>query len=630
MIYKNIEFFNVAELEEVEGFSGVRLQRFPKKVRDSLGIELYEKGRIVSQHSTGCEIRFVTDAKQVRLFLSTVEAEGDALVYRGNFFHSRHTLKPGVITPISLEEPAAFANAKEEVLESGHFSSKVWRILFNRYCVVFHGIDTYGHGVRPPEENEVPRIKWLAYGSSITHGASSQSFENSYVEQAAKRLKIDVKCCGLSGSCYCEKEVADFIATEAQWDIATLEIGVNMRSVFTPEEFEQRATYLIRTILENNPQKPVVIISIFPNHADYPLNESSLYVIRSREFAAILKKIYSELKNPYLFLIDGKDILTDFTALTCDLLHPSAFGHILMGETLANRLRPFMNALVLPKLDNLPVKEDAVKEKEIKFLDRVRWLQDVEIGKGGDKVLKMDIVMPGEKSAKPWPAIVYIHGGGWNHGSKDDHVMKLVDIAKRGYVAVAIQYRLTHEAIFPGQLEDCKLAIRYLRGKAKTYNIDTNRIGVWGNSAGGHLAALLGTTQGMAEFEGNGGWQEFSSDVNAIVDWSGPVDFSTEYANNYSSVTKLLGVRAFDDRERAARAMPTSYIAEETPPFLIIHGDNDAIVPYTQSVTLYEYLKEKGVDVTFKLLPGEGHQYVSEEPEQMTMNFFDMVLKSKE
>lgn len=627
MIYKNIEFFNVSELEEVEGFTGVRLQRFPKAVRESLGSNTYQKGRLVALHSTGSEVRFVTDSKNVRLFLSTVDADGDALVYRGNFFHSKHSIKAGVITPINLEEPAAFANVKEESLESGHFSSKVWRILFNRYCVVFHGIDTFGHDVRPPKENEVPKIKWLAYGSSITQGASSQSFENSYLQQAAKRLKADVKCYGLSGACYCEKEIADFIATKSEWDLITLEIGVNMRGVFTTEDFEQRATYLIKTVIENNPEKPVVIISIFTNHQDFTANEDNLYAVRSREYNEVLRKIYSQFRNPYLFLIDGKDIMTDFTALTCDLLHPSAYGHILMGENLAGRLRPIINTLVLPKYYNLAPVKPVLQQKQIRFLDSVVWQQDVEIGKGGDKILKMDIVMLSEQSTESLPAIVYIHGGGWNHGSKDDHLMKLVDIAKRGYVAVAIQYRLTHEAIFPGQLEDCKLAIRYLRGRAKTYNIDINRIGVWGNSAGGHLAALLGTTTGMSEFEGNGGWQEFSSEVNAVVDWSGPVDFSTEYANNYSSVTKLLGVRAFDDKERALRAMPTSYITEKAPAFLIIHGDSDKIVPYTQSITLYEALKNKGVDVKFKLLPGEGHQYLSKEPEKITMDFFDKELK---
>jgi len=627
MIYINIEFFNVWELEEVEGFNGVRLQRFPKSVRDTLGTESYQKGRLVAQHSTGSEIRFVTDSRHVRLLLSTVEADGDILVYRGNFFHSKHSVKAGVITPINLEEPAAFANVKQEALEVGHFSSKVWRIMFNRYCLVFHGIDTFGRMVRPPNENEVPQIKWLAYGSSITHGSSAQTFENAYVEQAAKRLKVDVKCCGLSGACYCEKEVADFIAKQAEWDLVTLELGVNMRGAFTTEEYEQRVTYLIKTITENNPEKPVVMISIFPNHQDFTANEDNIQAVRSREFDEVLKKVYSQFKSPYLFLISGKDILTDFTALSCDLLHPSAFGHILMGENLANRLRPLINSVVLPKYDNLVVKKPVVEEKQIRFLDNVTWLQDVEIGKGGEKVLKMDIVIPSEQSSQPLPAIVYIFGGGWNHGSKDDHIMKLVDIAKRGYVAVAIQYRLTHEAIFPGQLEDCKLAIRYLRGRAKTYNIDENRIGVWGNSAGGHLAALLGTTTGISEFEGNGGWQEFSSNVNAVVDWSGPVDFTSEYANNYSSVTKLLGARAFDDQKRAVRAMPITYITEGTPAFLIIHGDDDKIVPYVQSITLYEALKNKGVDVTFKLLPGEGHNYVSKEPVKMTMDFFDKELK---
>jgi lysophospholipase L1-like esterase len=346
MIYNNIEFFNVYELEEVKGFNGLRLQRFPKNVRHSVGIKGYERGRTVALHSTGCEIRFVTDSNAVTLFLSTVDIEGEALVYKGDFFHSRFLLKPGVISPIRLEEPPAFSNVNSQILENGQFSAKVWRILFNRYCVVFHGIESYGYAVRPPQENEVPKIKWLAYGSSITHGATSGSFENSYVEQAAKRLNVDVMCYGMAGACHCEKEMVDFLVNHDQWDIATLELGVNMRGIFEPEEFEARVTYLIKAILEKNPGKPVVIITIFPNYANHATDTNNLMAKRNSIFNDILNKIFLQERNPNLYIIEGKDILKDFHGLTCDLLHPSAYGHILMGENLAKKLNPIVDLYV--------------------------------------------------------------------------------------------------------------------------------------------------------------------------------------------------------------------------------------------------------------------------------------------
>jgi lysophospholipase L1-like esterase len=349
VIYRNIEFFNVSELEEVEGFSGVRLQRVPKHIRNSMGIPARERGRFVSTHSTGCEIRFVSDSKLITLFLSALDSEGEVLVYRGNFFHSRFTLKTGMISPIKLEEPPVFSTVQQEALESEQFSSKVWRIIFNRYCVVFHGIETYGHEIRPPKENEVPKVKWLAYGSSITHGASSGSFDNSYIQQAAKRLNLDVMCYGMAGACHCEKEIAEFIADHGDWDIATLELGVNMRGLFTPEEFEHRASYLIKTALRKNPGKPVVMITIFPNYANYTVDKNSTTVLCNSTFNDILKKIHLDENNPNLYLIEGKDILTDFFALTCDLLHPSAYGHILMGENLANKLRPIIDTYFTSK-----------------------------------------------------------------------------------------------------------------------------------------------------------------------------------------------------------------------------------------------------------------------------------------
>lgn len=346
MIFKNMEFFNVNELEEVEGFNGVRLQRLPKHIRDSMGTKGYEKGRQVSQHSTGCEIRFIVESNTVTLFLSTVEAEGEVLVYKGDYFHSRLNIMPGVITPVRLEEHPRFSEVSPGILKAGRFSSKVWRLVFNRYCAVFHGIETYGHKVRPPEKNETPKISWLAYGSSITHGSSSGSYENSYVQQASRRLGVDALCFGMSGSCYCEKELADYIALLNRWDIITLEVGVNMRSVFSPEEFEKRVSYLLETLLAQNPGKPVVLISIFPNYAELLLDETNPAAVRNKEFNRILKELLLRFECPELFLIEGRDILTDYAGLTCDLLHPSAYGHIQMGENLANGLRPIINDYV--------------------------------------------------------------------------------------------------------------------------------------------------------------------------------------------------------------------------------------------------------------------------------------------
>jgi len=345
MIYKNLEFHNVTEIEEVEGFAGVRLQRFPKHVRLGMGKENDVRGRFISTKSVGCEIRFVTDAKAFRLYLSMADSEGEVTIYRGNFVHSVHRVPHGAVGTIHiLIENDNFLNVKPEVFEGQSFSYNVWRVFVSKGgCLVFHGLDTFGYDVRPPHKDEVPKIKWLAYGSSITHGGNASSHNIAYIQHAARRLGIDVMGCGLSGSCLCEKTTADFLATRGDWDIATLELGINMRFRFNTEEFINRAEYLIDTILEKNPGKKVAVITIYPNAATCYKNQDETASKKEREFNEGLEKIFNARNNPNLYLIHGYEILDDFSGLSADLLHPSDYGHILMGENLAKRLAKILN-----------------------------------------------------------------------------------------------------------------------------------------------------------------------------------------------------------------------------------------------------------------------------------------------
>jgi acetyl esterase/lipase len=163
----------------------------------------------------------------------------------------------------------------------------------------------------------------------------------------------------------------------------------------------------------------------------------------------------------------------------------------------------------------------------------VEVLSDVEYGKGGDVSLKMRVLRPKTLPKQPMPVLVWIHGGGWEDGtpkeSGDRHLMRF---AQRGYLCATIDYRLSGKAIFPAQIEDCKCAIRFLRSQAKAYHLDPDRIGVWGESAGGHLAALLGTSGGVTELEGSGGHAEFSSRVQAVCDWYGPSDLVAAFVGD--------------------------------------------------------------------------------------------------
>src|SRR4051812_41159529 len=153
--------------------------------------------------------------------------------------------------------------------------------------------------------------------------------------------------------------------------------------------------------------------------------------------------------------------------------------------------------------------------------------RDLKYVKDGSPAQALDLYLPSEKSDKSLPVIAYIHGGGWSGGSKSG-CWALPEV-KRGYAVVSIEYRFSQEAIFPAQIQDCKAAIRWLRANAKEYNLDAGHIGVWGDSAGGHLVALLGVTGDSKAFPAIGGNEDQSDRVQAVVDWYGPTDFLTFY-----------------------------------------------------------------------------------------------------
>jgi acetyl esterase/lipase len=214
---------------------------------------------------------------------------------------------------------------------------------------------------------------------------------------------------------------------------------------------------------------------------------------------------------------------------------------------------------------------------------------------------------------RPLPLIVWIHGGGWESGDKNN--CPALFMVPKGFAAASIQYRLTDTACFPAQIHDCKGAIRWLRANAGKYNIDPNRIGVWGSSAGGHLAALLGVSANVKELEGTvGGNLQYSSRVQAVCDFFGPADLMPLTAAGVSSgalgpVSKLLGGPPADKKDLAALASPVTHASKNAPPFLIMHGDRDTLVPLSQSQALQDALKKAGADSTLVVAKGAGHGF---------------------
>ena len=239
--------------------------------------------------------------------------------------------------------------------------------------------------------------------------------------------------------------------------------------------------------------------------------------------------------------------------------------------------------------------------------DGVKVLRDLPYVEGGHERNRLDLYLPKRVDGR-LPLIVWIHGGAWLTGSKDR--CPAVPLTAKGYAVAAINYRLSQHAVFPAQIEDCKAAIRWLRANAAKYHLDSDRVGVWGASAGGHLVAMLGTTGGVKELEGTGGNPDQSSHVRCVVDWFGPSDLLTmagSHDNPDSPEACLIGGPVQENKEKARKASPLTYVSRDSAPFLIMHGDQDNTVPLGQSEALAEALKKAGVEVTLVVVPGNGH-----------------------
>ena len=267
--------------------------------------------------------------------------------------------------------------------------------------------------------------------------------------------------------------------------------------------------------------------------------------------------------------------------------------------------------------------------------DNVEMLRNVEFGKGGDLTLRMHILRPKPAPKEAMPVLVYINGSAWMHDNKDMAVGRLIGTAQQGYFGATIQIRTSGEAKFPAQIEDAKCAIRYLRAKAKEYNIDPDRIGVWGESSGGHLSALVGVTANVKEFEGNGGWPEFSSRVSCVCAMCPAIDFlSSDWPARHNEPNgpafRLLGGDPRKDKgDLAKKASPLTYITKDSPPFFIVHGDADTTVPHAQGELLLNALKKAGVEATMYTIKGGNHPSVDQKfiDKMVVDEFFDKHLK---
>jgi acetyl esterase/lipase len=249
--------------------------------------------------------------------------------------------------------------------------------------------------------------------------------------------------------------------------------------------------------------------------------------------------------------------------------------------------------------------------------DDIVVLRDARYRDGTSKHCTIDLAMQKDFGGKPRPAILVIHGGGWVEGDKSSFATttnrvpgNIIDFAKLGFVGVGVNYRLSGEAPFPAGLDDCRCAVRWLRAHAAEYRIDTNHIGAYGNSAGGHLALLLGMMPPEAA-GANEPYADQSSLVQAVASDSGPLDLVYQHEQNLlrTVVEKFMG--GPPDKPRAGqykRASPISYVTGKIPPLLLIYGEADGQVSVNTADQFVAALGRLGhKDVSYIRLAGVDH-----------------------
>jgi len=273
----------------------------------------------------------------------------------------------------------------------------------------------------------------------------------------------------------------------------------------------------------------------------------------------------------------------------------------------------------------------------------VKVSKDVEYGRAGDIPLLLDIYIPETPIATPMPAVIWMHGGSFKYGNKtSDRMLRSIKaLARHGFFAVSINYRLSGVAPFPAAVEDSKCAVRWLRANAEKYNVDPNRIGVLGSSSGGYLSMMVGCADETAGLEGNGGWAEFSSRVQAVCSYYGPTDLAGTYRaiearegyvpDDFYYV-EFLGCHLEEKPDMWKAAGPINHVTADDPPLLLVHGELDSVVPIIVSGKMYRTYQQAGLEASLIRVSEADHVFQQatdrpispslEEIEQIVLDFF--------
>jgi lysophospholipase L1-like esterase len=341
LVTHNVELHNVVELLDDRGANGVRLSRIPNKLRLSLN----EKAQRGALNGVGMEIRFNLEDEEAVIVLQREPFEGIIPksifeVFQGGF-QSVYATTPQVIgngtSTITVKRNDIHLAFMQQKFQQGqlHFDSSLIRVLLPLDSSV-RLLHVEGK-VSPPRPNQVPSLRCIAYGSSITAGFDVAIPSGGYAFRMANLLGVDLLNLGFAGGCYLEEAMADYIAERTDWDFAILELGINVIGTMTLEQFERKVDYFLSQVAGKNPNKWVFCMDIFTCYRDF--NEE-LLVKQYRN--TVLKKV-EELNLPYLVYFLGTELLTEMNGLTIDLLHPSTQGMHEIAENLARRIKNYLS-----------------------------------------------------------------------------------------------------------------------------------------------------------------------------------------------------------------------------------------------------------------------------------------------
>lgn len=268
-------------------------------------------------------------------------------------------------------------------------------------------------------------------------------------------------------------------------------------------------------------------------------------------------------------------------------------------------------------------------DSEVPIPPGMKVEKDIVYGSGGGEPLALDLYSP-ENLKAPVPGIIFIHGGGWRSGKRQDYKVYTTRFAQHGYVVATVSYRLREAGRFPNCVEDVKCAVRWMRANATQLNVDPDRIAVIGGSAGGHLSMMAGYSSDVAEFEGQGGNPGVSSAVQAVIDIYGPVDFTIEETRDHPLLTGFMQGTYEEVPEKFVKGSPITYLDPSDPPTLIIHGTIDTLVPVEQSDLLAEKFQELGIMYWYDRIDGWPHAMdvaspVNHRVEQVSLAFLKEV-----